>query len=257
MYGFNYIPDNKEMDSNILNLLKVSSPPVIPAANENIESITLGDNTKIYKHTGIYDDRTISLECSFVSESYRGWVDQISLIQSYFSGTSGKLELISDDLEHYWIVKVASVGVSNRILGRSSNFTLQFICEPFRYLSAYQRPYNISSGSEVVIFNNYMESLPSFKIYYGTNQSTTLTITVNDNSVTISSPFTTSTDYILVDVDALKIARYLTDGTNELITLSSTGDISQLKLQNGDNKVKVTCDVGLLSVDLFRNFREL
>lgn len=264
MYGFNYVPDNKEVDSDILKLFYVTSPPVIPAANEIIESVTLGDNTKIYRHTGNYEERTISLECSFVAESYRGWTDQISLIQSYFSGTSGKLELISDDLEHYWIVKVASVSVSNRILGRSSNFTITFICEPYRYLSSYQRPFNIVTGTEYKIYNNFMETSPIFKIKLkevSNVQLTQIKVTVNDATFTINHNLylinRNTYDYMLVDTEELKVELYKPNGSYDLITLDTVGDISKLKLINGINTVKVTCAVGKFSVDVFRNFKEL
>ena len=132
MYKFRFTPDSKvQFVQNIMDLIKVSERPIIPIAEEIVDTSTLGDGTTSYRHTGVYKDREIPIKCNFVTKNKNEYLHVFSQVQKYFNGNKGKLELTSDDDEHYWKVKHIEYSISARALGRGSEFTITFICDPF------------------------------------------------------------------------------------------------------------------------------
>lgn len=108
MYTFKYIPNAKrDTDNfNISSLLKVKTAPIIPLPEEIVDEVTLGDGTTSYRHTGVYKDRKIVIECSFLKNSKESWLDNFSAIKRCFKNQQGLLYLVSDDSSHYLKLRI-------------------------------------------------------------------------------------------------------------------------------------------------------
>ena len=79
-----------------------------------------------------------------------------------------------------------------KVLNRSAEFTLNFICQPQRWLKTGELPININqSGAR--IFNAYMPSLPIFKVY-GSGSGA---LVVNQTTVVIKD----ISEYMMIDCD--------------------------------------------------------
>lgn len=259
MYHFRFTPENKlRYTQNIMYLLKVSERPVIPMAEEIVETSTLGDGTTSYRHTGVYQDRKIPIKCNFVLNSKKEYLDRIYKIQQYFNGNKGILELTSDDREHYWKVKNVTFDIDSRDFGRGSEFTITFICEPYRYVNKYSRPYNIVSGKKVELANYYETAYPIYRLYNTSMNAKNITINCNGNNFTITNPFNGTSDisYVEINTENSYMKTYYKNGTYKYDTLKTSGSFGGLKFNYGSNNVLITTDIGAIRAEIIRNYRE-
>jgi len=265
MYAFRFVPSENKSTENIMNLLKVSSAPVIPTPEEIIDKTTLGDSTIMHYHTGVYEDREIEIECNFVGNNKKQWLGNFTKIQKYFAQGEGTLQLMSDDQEHYWKVKKTECKVKSRFAGRDSEFNITFTVDPYRYLLQYARPYNIVSNKTVEFYNSYELSYPTYVIYNTSTNATEITIKNNGYGITITNPFaikdsmkdTSPVEHIEINTEQMYMMIVYENGASDYTTLRTQGSFEDIQLNKGANNVIVTCDVGEVSCDVYRNYREL
>ena len=188
MYTFNFQPNNGYRGNDISELLMVTTPPVIPFAQELVQSMQLGDGTTTVRHTGIFQDIVIPLHCNFIVESREKYLHAKSIIDRYFGDRSGKLELC-EDISHYWKVKDISITEGTRIYGVATDLDINFTCEPYRYFKEYSKPVSIITGEKIVFNNIYEPSYPIYKIYNDSKNAKLITISNNGKSLSIKNPF--------------------------------------------------------------------
>lgn len=269
-------------------LFKITKRPIIPFPEEIIRELSLGNGKKHYEHTGEYQERIIKVECNLVAKSKRLWIDHMAQLQKYFVG-SGTLTF-SDDPQHYWKVKKVVMNISSRERGRESEFTLEFTCDPYRYI--YSEPLNyefsITPGSEWVgvtqdmpFINPYDKCFPKYTIvsdrnillhfenandewkyfeinYYG---SSGLDTTVADNRYS----------EIVINTESLSAYAYITASIYTLRGYfnalgESSGDIKMLTANPGQCLLKIggkkifeedTNAPANVRIKIDRNYREL
>ena len=68
MYTLQFTPENQPYNiyKSIMNLMKITSAPIIPFSEEIVETSEMGDGTTSYRHTGVLKDKTIEVPCNFV-----------------------------------------------------------------------------------------------------------------------------------------------------------------------------------------------
>lgn len=257
MYTFNFQPDNGYRGNDITELLMVTTPPVIPFAQELLQSMKLGDGTTVYRHTGIYQEIVIQLDCNFIVETREKFMPAKTLISRYFGDRQGKLSLC-EDLDHYWKVKDISVEEGTRTLGVASDVSLSFTCDPYRYFKEYSQPVAFVTG-EKTIFNNFYEpSYPIYKIYNDSSNSKTITITNNGKSLSITDPFKGRQEVLYLELDTYwNTLKTVYDGSYEYQTIKTSGSFSSIRLGTGINEVIVDVDLGSCRVEVQREYREL
>lgn len=257
MYKFRFTPDSKvQFVQNIMDLIKVSERPIIPIAEEIVETSTLGDGTTSYRHTGVFKDREIPIKCNFVTKNKNDYLHIYSELQKYFNGNKGKLELTSDDQDHYWKVKHIEYSISSRNLGRTSEFTITFICDPFRYLNKFSRPYALVSGETVEFANFYETAYPIYRLYNTSQNATNIKITCNGNVFNIYNPFSSNVNYVDINSEESYMKTIYNNGTYEYTTLKTSGSFDVLKFNYGSNNVLITTDIGAIKAEIMRNYRE-
>lgn len=257
MYTFNFQPDNGYRGNDITELLMVTTPPVIPFAQELLQSTKLGDGTTVYRHTGIYQEIVIQLDCNFIVETREKFMPAKTLINRYFGDRKGKLSLC-EDLDHYWKVKDISVEEGTRTLGVASDVSLSFTCDPYRYFKEYSQPVAFVTG-EKTIFNNFYEpSYPIYKIYNDSSNSKTITITNNGKSLSITDPFKGRQEVLYLELDTYwNTLKTVYDGSYDYQTIKTSGSFSNIRFGTGINEVIVDIDLGSCRVEVQREYREL
>lgn len=273
MYVFRFSPVEGQSEHNINTLLKVASAPIIPFPEEIVETITYGDGTTDYIHTGKYKDRSITLECNYVERSKRGYSDKFSMIREYFGSGKGYLELTSDYPDHYFIAKSVSLSSKSRFFGVAGEFDITIQCDPYRYIRKYQSPIELTSDDSIVLSNPYELAYPVYRIYNQSPETELLTIQNNGSILSIENPFVPVTigdemddwdiDYIEIDVQNEWLKRVGVDAnftTGYRVTydtINTTGSFMDLALIKGQNELKFTIDKGSVPIKIYRNYREL
>lgn len=273
MYTFKYIPNAKrDTDNfNISSLLKVKTAPIIPLPEEIVDEVTLGDGTTSYRHTGVYKDRKIVIECSFLKNSKESWLDNFSAIKRCFKNQQGLLYLVSDDSSHYFKVKNIEIDIDSRFHGVGSEFKITFTCDPYRYLIQFARPYALVTDKTIQLNNQHEKAYPIYRVYNTSTNANEIGIFCNLNVVYIDNPFEKYTDYheeiylvTYFDIDTengYMITHYRNPHNGETLkrytTTKTRGSIDAIALQEGVNDVYCVVDVGALKIDILRNYREL
>lgn len=258
MYTFNFKPDSKVEVNDIHHFLKVISPPQIPFAQELIQTMSLGDGTTIVRHTGIYSDIVIQLECNFLAEKREEYLSLRADIDKYFGDKKGLLEL-SEDQSHYWKVKDVVINSGTRILGRASDLTIDFTCEPYRYFKTYSKPIEAVIGNHIEFNNFFSPSFPIYKIYNDSVNATSLSISNNGKALTITNPFKGSktVSYLEINTEWNYLKAVYTDGSFEYVTGKTSGSFADLRFKSGINDVTSSIDVGSCRIEVKREYREL
>lgn len=266
MYTFKFQP-NAPVQNNGIGFLKVSTSPVIPFPEEITNEITLGDGTKIVRHTGIYSDIDIKVECNYIAETREKYLAYKNAIDRYFGDKQGLLEL-SEDRAHYWKVKNVSIDAGQRALKRATDLTITFTCDPYRYFKEYSQPVAFVTG-EKTIFNNFYEpSYPIYKIYNDSSNAKTITITNNNKSLTITDPFKGRSisaeegekkqEVLYLELDTYwNTLKTVYDGSYEYQTIKTSGSFADIRLGTGINEIIVDIDLGSCRVEVQREYREL
>lgn len=259
MYTFNFQPDNGYRGNDISELLMVATPPVIPFPQELLQSMQLGDGTAVYRHTGVYQDIIIQIECNFVVEKREQFLPAKSLIDSYFGDRQGKLSLCEDN-NHYWKVKDITIKEGARTLGRASDVTLNFTCEPYRYFTEYSEPQSFVSGEKSIFNNPYAPATPVYKIYNDSENATRLWILNNGNQLEIYNPFTPEGDkkvsYIEISTQWNYMKAVFSDDSYEYRTIDTRGSFADIRFDTGVNEVEVGIDIGAVRVEVERGYKE-
>lgn len=262
MYRIKFIKDSNKDTLDINKLIRIKQRPFIPFAEEIVESTSLANKTTLYRHTSEYYDRNIKIECSFIQNDRTLWMDQLSKIQQHLIGSSGKLILQDDDSNHYWIVKKVELDGKKRTLGIIGDFTLTFVCEPYRYLLEYAKPLETSGGSEIELYNPFHESCPIYRFYNTADKSSELVVINNGEKVIIRSPFFSfitgkKVKYAELNINTMCYMQTYEDDSTYDATILTDGNFEGLKLQNGLNLIEANSDVGKIRTDIYRRYREL
>lgn len=268
MYTFNFQPDNGYRGNDITELLMVTTPPVIPFAQEVLQSMQLGDGTTVYRHTGVYQDITIQLNCNFIVETREKFMPTKTLISRYFGDRKGKLSLC-EDLDHYWKVKDVSVVEGARTLGVASDVSLNFTCDPYRYFKEYSTPIDAVTGDLIALNNSFEQSFPIYKIYNDSENANWISISNNGKQLLIENPFKSKTSvsdegdheikvsYIEVDTQWNYLKAVFEGDIFEYRTIDTSGSFADIRFKSGVNEVKVDIDIGSCRVEIQREYREL
>lgn len=273
MYQFRFIPDKNRSDHNINNLLKVSSAPLIPFPDEIVNTISLGDGTDEYTHTGKYKDVEITLSCNFVERSKRAYADKLYMVFEYFGNKQGLLELTSDYPDHYFIVKNVVISPNERKYGIMGSFDIKFTCDPYRYIKKYQNAIHTTTGKSLVLSNPYSDASPLYRIYNQSSSAKTFTITSGSDKFIVHDPFTLGSvgqglddweiDYIEIDTENEWLKRVGKDAdfnTGYRITydtIKTEGSFDTIRIPTGQKELSFSIDTGDVSIDVFRKYREL
>lgn len=262
MFYFKFHKDNSTpiLSRELSRLIKVSTRPSVPSAEEIINEVELANGQIYYEHTGLYRDREIPIECNFVADSKEQWAERMKEIQTALLGDTGKLEL-SDDIYHYYVVKSVRIDDVSRLYGFGAEFTVNFVVDPFRYLNSYTLPLQFntdSNGKAVDLYNPSEPAKPIIRFFK--SSATTITITNNGKTFKINNAFTDwlhskTVSYIDLDVENMTLIKYMTDGSYDYYDDDVSGAYGDLILQNGENELTFTAPT--TKTYLYRRYKEL
>lgn len=255
-YYFKFIPDDKRYELNLMDLIKVSTTPIIPFPEEIVDSIELGDGTTIYRHTGKFKDRVISIECNYVAKDKMECIGIASKIKRYFGSGKGLLTLNSDDRDHYWIVKNVEIEMKGRKLGIASTLIIKFTVDPYRYFIGKTSSKLITTAENVSFINSFEPSYPIFRVWAGSSTQTKISLYVNENKVTITNGFDENTLYFDIDTEQNYMKTVNKDGTVKFTTLKTSGDFDKLQFKPGENKFRYEVDYGELKIEVYPRYKE-
>lgn len=259
MYTFNFQPDNGYRGNDITELLMVTTPPVIPFPQELIQQMQLGDGTTVVRHTGVYQDILITLDCNFIVKEREQFLDAKTLIDSYFGDRQGKLSLC-EDRTHYWRVKDVSIMEGQRTLGVASDVTVNFTCEPYRYFKEYSELVQFTSGEKTIFNNPYVPALPIYRIYNDSENATRLWILNNGKQLEVYNPFTPNgtkkVSYIEINTQWNYLKAIFSDSSFQYRTINTKGSFADIRFGTGINEVEVGIDIGAVRVDVERGYKE-
>ncbi|MBK1809135.1 hypothetical protein JHL18_00535 [Clostridium sp. YIM B02505] len=168
---------------NCLDLnLKVIKRPDVSLPNRNFNEIDMqGRNGKLVEDLGTYGDIKVSIELNFI-EKPKFFYDEVRKIMFWLSKRDDYTLTLADDLEYYYKVKRLEYSDIERKLKVKGTFTLNFICEAFRYyrdnaiITITKNNYNFYSP------NFAWDSEPVLKIYGSGN----ITLTINSNNILLN-----------------------------------------------------------------------
>ena len=167
MFNFEYKRTDKEivLSRPLRRLFKISRRPVIPFPKEIVLSQKIGNGKTYFKHTGVYEDRVINIDCNFIANDKNEWINHVHEINNALSG-NGYLSF-SDDDSHYWLVKNVETNLSSRNLGIASDFDVTFTCDAYRYLYQFITPFkfNFDADGEEFKINKIKRNLNLLKNY--------------------------------------------------------------------------------------------
>lgn len=266
MYAIKYIPDGgQESDVDINKYLKVAFRPVIPATSKAVRNVQLGDGTTYYEETDTFLDKAFSITCGFCANEEDEWLAMARIIQTYFYKTSGRLYLLDDDMESFWIVKNLTVSIGGRALGVMSSVTLNVVALPFQYISRYydsEYTVNVESSSrtEQMIHNPYESSSPLYRLYYANSNEDVKVTNSNGGASIIEKPFVSVTSgktvrYLEVDPSEYTLKQVYTDGSSAYCNKLLKGRFDAFLISNGHVTIgfEPSASVGF-KCDIFRRF---
>lgn len=275
MYTLQFTPENQpyKVYKNIMNLMKITSAPIIPFSEEIVETSEMGDGTTSYRHTGVLKDKTIEVSCNFVVKNKKEANERLYDIKKYFAGGKGLLKFPDEDPDHFWKVKNIEYDISERWHGFMFSFTIKFTVDGYRYIDKYSRPMQISAIDVTSIMNLYEPSYPTYK-FYNTSENTgwiSVISHTHNRYFTIYQPFARKYNYyqpgsidnslhvkyIEINSENAYMKTVYENGYFEYTTLKTEGSFESLKFEYGLNQISINTEVGLIRAEIFRNFKEI
>lgn len=200
--------------------VKVYTRPSIPQAAEVVEEYDVPHAGKHYYHTGLVEDISIPVQCSFVAEP-NAFQATARAVSAWLASDADRTLIFSDDDDWFYKVKRVTGGDSfQRSLKVAANFTITFVCEGYAYAKIGNQP--------STDFTNYYET--SRPLYYLTGNSVgSLTINGQTFAVNVNQN---------LYIDTERRIAYRNNG--ELSNTSVTGDYEDMWLPNGNNSISVS-----------------
>ncbi len=201
--------------------IKVAYRPNIPAPEKNFEIITIpGRDGSLIVSDNTYSDIQIEPEMNFII-SPESWGVKFRQIKQWLQG-SGKLKF-SDDASVFYKCKNVNIGVVERRIKESGEFTPVFLCDPFTYIESGTLEYN----AQDLKLNPYDISKPVYKI---TGEGVcTLTVNGNEMTANVGQNLTIDTDLMIA---------YREDGI--LQNTAVTGEYENMYLKAGENEINIS-----------------
>lgn len=258
MYTFKFQPTSGT-EEDIMTWLKVSKSPIIEYAQEVVIETSLGDGTTLYRHTGVYKEVKIKIECNFIAPSRETFIAHQTKLEKYFGDKQGLLEL-SEDRDHYWKAVNVDIQAGERSLKRASLVTITFTCEPYRYFKEYSKPQSFVSGQKTIFNNPYAPATPVYKIYNDSENATRLWIMNNGKQLEIFTPFSPeggkAVSYIEINTQWNYLKAVFNDSSYEYRTIDTKGSFADIRFGMGINEVEVGIDIGAVRVEVERGYKE-
>jgi len=155
--------------------LRITEPPVIPPAKRIVESIPIDGREGALTILKGWEDVTFSMKAALIGTNLHSrYRDVLSVILAaktiYFSGDTGV----------YYKIKHIQAGALERRLSALSEFSLSFICAPFRYVR--NVPITTMTASGTLSNPGTVHSLPKITVY-GTGSRT---LTINGKPIVLN-----------------------------------------------------------------------
>lgn len=201
--------------------------PTIPTPVERVNIITRTNKEDVYKHTGVYEDMTFSIEFNFDTYDFEevNVKDLLRAIKVWLLTYQDNKLVFSDDLD--WYFKVKNVVISETALQEIEDFgnlTVDFTVAPYQYKLAGLQP--ISCGA--TMYNEYFNSCPKYLI----EGDGLCTLTINGNKLQVNV-----SDNCTIDTELGLCVR--NDGTYHNVS-NNISDYSDFYLKTGDNTISIT-----------------
>lgn len=205
--------------------VKVYTRPSIPPATEVVEEYDIPRAGKHYYHTGLVEDISIPVQCSFVAEP-NAFQSKARAVSSWLSADQDRTLIFSDDSDWFYRVKRVTYGDSfQRALKVAANFTITFVCEGYAYSK---------EGEEACTdFTNYYETSRPLYVITG-NSAGSLTINGKTFAVNVNQT---------LNIDTERRVAYRSNGN--LANTSVSGDYEDMWLTPGYNTISVSSGLSL------------
>lgn len=215
--------------------LLVVKRPDIPVAERKVDLITIaGRDGALTSDISRYATISFSIAFNFMAKTPDGWNDMARLAKKWAQGSGNLVQ--SDDQGHFYKVLYTRVTACERTSKRIGVMAVDFICDPFIYVSDGQYAHSIAECE----YNPYDICHPAYVITgYGT-----ATLTVNGNAIQVMV-----TDQVTLDSD-LMLAY---DVNNEVVNTSTIGDFEGLYLQEGENTIEISDGFSMVIVPRWRH----
>lgn len=224
----------KNVSSDSLNMM-ITKTPVVPCSVPDFETVIVPDGDAIRVDKKTRQPIPLTIETAVFEEN------SLRAVYALFQGT-GKL-ILSNESDKYYNATVKSVQPES-ISKELNNVLITFELEPYAYaVSNEEISLTLVTGESHYKYANGVNSgtvkcEPTFKIT-GTGD---ITFWVGyDNCITITGV----TDYVTVST---KKPCFIKNSSGNIITSQSTGDISKLILNPGNNQIIATPNVTAVTV---------
>lgn len=138
-----------------------------------------------------------------------------------------------------WFYKVlhTTIGDAERSVKQVGEFTVNFLCEGYAYLSRGQENYDAAK----VAYNPYSVCHPTY--FISGNGTCTLTVNGNEMKAVVGQSLVINTDLMLA----------YSEDSGELQNTAVTGNYEDLYLEEGDNTIIITDGFGLSVIPNWRS----
>lgn len=155
-----YIVFNKKSNEELD--IKVTKRPFIPVPSRRFKDIEIkGHDGKYYVDEETYDDIVISVEFNFIENDLDNIRSRVRNIKNWIENIKDNKLILSDDpVGFYKVSKVELSEVSYENLYEMQNFTVNFTCKPYQYLTTGQKEIILPN----ILFNHWNESKPTYRI---------------------------------------------------------------------------------------------
>lgn len=203
--------------------IKVVKKPFIPPPKKGVESIGIeGKDGNYYIDKETYEDISINVDFNFFSANNDDLELKSAKIQNWLNDIEDNKLIIDNSMFYFKVKNIEVSNIEYDGVYEISKFTVNFICEAYKYL---RNDYKQNVDSSHSIFNNmYALTKP---VYYITGNGT---LNVNGNVVTI----TNNTDGIIIDTTIGKVL----NNSNTVVTgKTNINAMSDLYLKKGMNNI--------------------
>lgn len=217
----------------------VASRPIIPSPKRRVSYMDVpGRDSSLRRDEGTYEDITLSVECSFIGDTYQ----KISELKSWLLN-AGETDLVfSYQPDRKYIAQVVNSIDFEVILKITSHFVIVFNCQPFQY-AVENEPVNITTDSTLINPGTII-SFPTIKV----NGTGAGSVTVNGKSVSFSN----IDEHVILNSE---IQETYKDAGTDLINKNSTKTGDYPVLLPGENIISFSG--GVTSLEITPNWRWL
>lgn len=177
--------------------LMIESPPNIPAAQRAEERISVPGRDGVLRiDQGRYEPITVSYEMAFVPPGRR--VEPLAReIKAWLLSGRGDYKLVDTyDKDYFRVASFSGPLDIENIFNWGARFTLDFLCNPYKYSHMGQYPLELSSASEITN-PELFESLPRIRVI----GSGRCELYLNNTTIKISDV----SEYVDIDSEAKQV----------------------------------------------------